>query len=37
VRLRIWDDLAKTAGAPTPSLSHFMSRARRCALSVSAA
>jgi phosphonate degradation associated HDIG domain protein len=36
VRLRIWDDLAKTAGAPTPSLSHFMSRARRCALGVSA-
>jgi predicted HD phosphohydrolase len=37
VRLRIWDDLAKTAGAPTPPLSHFMDRARRCALSVSAA
>ena len=36
VRLRIWDDLAKTAGAPTPPLSHFMSRARRCALGVSA-
>ena len=37
VRLRIWDDLAKTAGAPTPPLSHFMSRARRCALSVRSA
>jgi predicted HD phosphohydrolase len=36
VRLRIWDDLAKTAGAPTPPLSHFMARARRCALGVSA-
>lgn len=32
VRLRIWDDLAKTADAPTPPLSHFMARARRCAL-----
>ena len=30
VRLRIWDDLAKTAGLPTPPLSHFLSRARRC-------
>jgi phosphonate degradation associated HDIG domain protein len=36
VRLRIWDDLAKTAGAPTPPLSHFMARARRCALGVRA-
>jgi phosphonate degradation associated HDIG domain protein len=36
VRLRIWDDLAKTAGAPTPPLSHFLTRARRCALGVSA-
>ena len=32
VRLRIWDDLAKTAGLETPPLSHFLSRARRCAL-----
>ena len=32
VRLRIWDDLAKTAGLATPPLSHFMERARRCAL-----
>jgi phosphonate degradation associated HDIG domain protein len=32
VRLRIWDDLAKTAGLPTPPLSHFLGRAQRCAL-----
>lgn len=32
VRLRIWDDLAKTGGLATPPLSHFMDRARRCAL-----
>ncbi len=32
VRLRIWDDLAKTAGLPTPPLSHFLERARRCEL-----
>ncbi|WP_048440423.1 phosphonate degradation HD-domain oxygenase [Caenimonas sp. SL110] len=32
VRLRIWDDLAKTAGLPTPPLTHFLERARRCAL-----
>lgn len=31
VQLRLWDDLAKTAGAATPPLSHFLSRARRCA------
>jgi len=31
VRLRIWDDLAKTAGLATPPLSHFLERARRCA------
>jgi phosphonate degradation associated HDIG domain protein len=30
VRLRIWDDLAKTAGLTTPPLAHFMGRARRC-------
>ncbi len=30
VRLRIWDDLAKTAGLVTPSLSHYLNRARRC-------
>lgn len=32
VRLRLWDDLAKTAGLETPPLDHFLSRARRCAL-----
>ena len=32
VRLRLWDDLAKTAGAETPPLAHFLARARRCAL-----
>jgi phosphonate degradation associated HDIG domain protein len=31
VRLRIWDDLAKTAGLTTPPLTHFLARARRCA------
>jgi phosphonate degradation associated HDIG domain protein len=30
VRLRQWDDLAKTAGTPTPTLQHFLTRARRC-------
>ncbi len=34
VRLRIWDDLAKTAGLVTPPLNHFMRRAERCALKV---
>jgi phosphonate degradation associated HDIG domain protein len=29
VRVRIWDDLAKAADAVTPSLSHFLDRARR--------
>jgi phosphonate degradation associated HDIG domain protein len=32
VRLRLWDDAAKTAGAATPPLSHFLARARRCML-----
>jgi predicted HD phosphohydrolase len=32
VRVRVWDDSAKVAGAPTPPLTHFMARARRCAL-----
>jgi phosphonate degradation associated HDIG domain protein len=32
VRLRLWDDSAKTAGKLTPPLSHFLLRARRCAL-----
>jgi phosphonate degradation associated HDIG domain protein len=32
VRLRIWDDLAKREGLPTPPLAHYMERVRRCAL-----
>lgn len=32
VSLRIWDDLAKVAGLPTPTLSHYLERARRCTL-----
>jgi phosphonate degradation associated HDIG domain protein len=32
VRLRIWDDRAKTAGLATPPLAHFLKRARFCAL-----
>ena len=32
VRLRLWDDLAKDMNRATPTLSHFMMRARRCAL-----
>ena len=32
VRLRIWDDLAKTANLATPPLAHYLDRARRCAL-----
>ncbi len=32
IRLRIWDDLAKTAGLATPPLAHFLERARHCAL-----
>lgn len=32
VRLRVWDDLAKTEGLATPPLSHFLMRARRCAI-----
>jgi phosphonate degradation associated HDIG domain protein len=32
VRLRVWDDLAKTAGLPTPPFAHYLERARRCAL-----
>jgi phosphonate degradation associated HDIG domain protein len=32
VRLRLWDDRAKDAGARTPSLAHFVERARRCAV-----
>ncbi len=32
VRLRLWDDRAKLAGLATPPLSHYLARARRCAL-----
>jgi phosphonate degradation associated HDIG domain protein len=32
VQLRQWDDRAKIAGAPTPPLTHFLDRARACAL-----
>ena len=32
LKLRQWDDLAKTAGAVTPPLQHFLQRAARCAL-----
>ncbi len=32
VRLRLWDDRAKVAGLATPPLSHYLARARRCAL-----
>jgi phosphonate degradation associated HDIG domain protein len=32
VRVRIWDDLAKEEALPTPPLSHYLERARRCAL-----
>lgn len=31
VRLRLWDDRAKTAGLATPPITHFLERARRCA------
>ena len=32
VLLRQWDDLAKQAGRVTPSLAHFLERAKRCRL-----
>lgn len=32
VQLRLWDDLAKEAALPTPTLAHYLARARRCAL-----
>ena len=32
VRLRVWDDQAKTAGLATPPLLHYLERAGRCAL-----
>ena len=31
MRVRRWDDLAKTPGAPTPPLSHYLEIAARCA------
>ncbi len=31
VRVRLWDDQAKSADMTTPPLAHFMARARRCA------
>jgi len=31
VRLRLWDDLAKSADMVTPPLAHYIERARRCA------
>jgi phosphonate degradation associated HDIG domain protein len=36
VQLRLWDDAAKLAGAPTPPLAHFLERARRYLLKVPA-
>jgi phosphonate degradation associated HDIG domain protein len=32
VRLRRWDDAAKTRGLETPPLAHFMERVRNCAI-----
>lgn len=32
VRLRLWDDAAKSPTMATPPLAHFLSRVRRCAL-----
>ena len=32
VRVRVWDDTAKSPSMSTPPLAHFMARARRCAL-----
>jgi phosphonate degradation associated HDIG domain protein len=32
VRLRLWDDQAKTAGRATPPLRYYLERASRCAL-----
>ncbi len=37
VMLRQWDDLAKQADLRTPSLAHFLSRAERCALTLTRA
>ena len=35
VRLRVWDDRAKSEGLRTPPLAHYVERVRRCALSPS--
>lgn len=32
VRVRVWDDLAKVDGLATPSLAHYLDRARACVL-----
>jgi phosphonate degradation associated HDIG domain protein len=32
LRLRLWDDLAKQDGLPTPTLAHFLERAQRCVI-----
>lgn len=32
VRVRLWDDLAKQADFTTPSMAHYLARARRCLL-----
>jgi len=32
VTLRLWDDLAKAPGLPTPPLAHYLARASRCLL-----
>jgi predicted HD phosphohydrolase len=32
VRLRVWDDLAKVAGRPTPALDHYLAVAARVVL-----
>lgn len=32
VRLRLWDDLAKSSDAVTAPLAHYLARARRCSL-----
>jgi phosphonate degradation associated HDIG domain protein len=32
VQVRIWDDLAKAEGLPTPPLAHFLARAERCSI-----
>lgn len=32
VRLRVWDDMAKSEGLVTPPLTHYLERARRCTI-----